>query len=111
MDINTELESGFEINRVKMRKITDTFPSFSVTTSKLTRESPLPQSAWLHLDRQEGVVAIFWDVRPSVVIDVSDFLNYPQHRDRYLLQNVRNYSLRQYNRRHSYVYSLHQEYV
>jgi len=54
MDINTELESGFEIHMDKMRKITDTFPSFAVTTSKLTRELPLPQSAWLLLDRQGG---------------------------------------------------------
>ena len=95
---------------IKLGKLQITFPSFSVTTSKLTRESPLPQSAWLLLDRQEGGVAIFWNVRPSVVTGVSEFLDYPQHGDRYLLQNVRNYSLRQYNRSHYYVYSLHQQY-
>ena len=68
MDINTELESGFEIHMGKTRKITDTFPCFSVTTSKMTRESPLPQSAWLLWDRQGGGVANFWDVRPSVLL-------------------------------------------
>jgi len=61
----------------KMRKITDTFPGFPVTTSKLTRESPLSQSVWLLLDRQESGMVIFWDVRPSVVTGVSEFLDYP----------------------------------
>jgi hypothetical protein len=58
-----ELERGFEIHLDKMRKIKDTFSSFSVTIPKLTRESPLSKPVWLLLNRKEGGMAIFWDVR------------------------------------------------
>jgi hypothetical protein len=85
---NMELERGFEIHLDKMRKIKDTFPSFSVTISKLIRESPLSQSVWLLLDRKEGEMAIFWDVRQSVFTGVPDFLEYSQCGNRYHLLNA-----------------------